>query len=284
MTEQSAEKYATADNMIDLDHYPIKSINDEPGKHFAARCRQNFHNSGLCALPGFIKPNAMSALVKEAESMREDAYFCKSLHNAYLTDEMTSDASDAVRTLEHTFVGSVPYDRIPTESSLNQLYLWDPLMKFIGHVLGKDTFHRLADPLGACTINVFVDGGEHGWHFDEAEFTVTLMLQKPDEGGAFEYVPGVRDLPDEKLIVEQVLAGERDLVKELPFTTGTLLIFGGRQTLHRVTRVSGKRARLLPVLCYSEHPDVVNSESVRQLFWGRTGPEVPMPAQHTSRF
>ena len=30
---------------------------------------------------------------------------------------------------------------------------------------------------------------------------------------------------------------------------------------------------LVPVLCYSENPGQVNSESVRQLFWGRTGPQ-----------
>jgi len=130
-----------------------------------------------------------------------------------------------------------------------------------------------SDPFGACSINVFVDGGEHGWHFDESEFTVTLMLQKPDKGGAFEYVPRIRGLPDEQVIVQSVLEGSRDRVVDLPFTAGTLLIFGGHQTLHRVTRVSGDRARLVPVLCFSEKPDQVNSEAVRKLFWGRTGPE-----------
>ena len=118
---------------------------------------------------------------------------------------------------------------------------------------------------------MFVDGGEHGWHFDESEFTVTLMLQAPETGGAFEYVPQIRGRADEKDIVGRVLDGDRNGVVELPFTAGTLLIFGGNQTLHRVTRVGGKRARLVPVLCYAEEPDLVNSESVRQLFWGRTG-------------
>lgn len=282
MTEENAAQNATADNMIDLDRYPIGSIHDGPGQQFAARCKQDYLSTGLCMLPGFIRPDSLASLATEAESMRNDAYFCKSTHNAYLSDDNTSDKSAAATRQEHTFVGSVPYDKIPAESALNRLYLWDPLKNFIGHVLGKDTFHRFADPFGACSINVFVDGGEHGWHFDESEYTVTLMLQKPDQGGAFEYVPRIRDLPEEKTIVEQVLAGDRDKVVELPFTAGTLLIFGGRQTLHRVSRVSGQRARLVPVLCYSEQPDVVNSESVRKLFWGRTGPNDPMPVQQSS--
>ena len=168
---------------------------------------------------------------------------------------------------------SIPYDRIGDDSSLRRLYLWDPLKDFVGAVLGKPRLHRFADPLGACSVNVFVDGGEHGWHFDESEFTVTLMLQAPESGGAFEYVPGIRGREDEKAIVATVLDGDRERVLELPFTAGTLLLFGGRRTLHRVTRVGGARPRLVPVLTYAERPGLRNSEAVRKLFWGRTGTE-----------
>jgi len=259
---------------VDLQRYPIADIKQGVGLKFANQCRRDYAETGLCMLPGFIPPDALRLLAEEAETLRKDAYFCKSTHNAYLTQDDPSVSDDDVsRRQEQTFVGSVPYDKIEPQSRLNQLYQWDPLKDFIGHVLGKSSFHRFADPFGACSINVFVNGGEHGWHFDESEFTVTLMLQKPEQGGAFEYVPRIRGLSDEKDIVEQVLDGAREKVVELPFTAGTLLIFGGRQTLHRVSRVSGDRARLVPVLCYSEEPDKVNSEAVRKLFWGRIGPE-----------
>ena len=154
---------------------------------------------------------------------------------------------------------------------LNRLYLWGPLKNFLGYVLNKSPFFRFADPLGACSINVFVDGGQHGWHFDESEFTVTLMLQQPDEGGDFEYVPQIRGLENEKQIVQHLLDGHRAGVVQLPFTPGCLLIFGGRQTIHRVTQVHRDVPRLVPVLCYAEQPDRVNSKIVRKLFWGRTG-------------
>lgn len=262
-----------ASDLVDLDRYPIASIQSGAGRQFAERSRRDYLDSGLCMLPGFIKPAALDRLAAEAEACRDDAYFCNSSHNAYLKDGDAATGGDAADKLQQqTFVGSVPYDKLERSGLLNQLYLWDPLKDFIGHVLDKQPFYRFADPFGACSINVFVDGGEHGWHFDESEFTVTLMLQKPALGGAFEYVPRIRGLADEKQIVAEVLNGARDKVVELPFTAGTLLIFGGRQTLHRVTRVSGDRARLVPVLCYSEAPDVVNSDSVRKLFWGRTGP------------
>ncbi|NKB77500.1 MAG: hypothetical protein GKR96_10780 [Gammaproteobacteria bacterium] len=70
-----------------------------------------------------------------------------------------------------------------------------------------------------------------------------------------------------------ILDGDRGRVVELPFSPGALLIFGGHQTIHRVTKVRGPKPRLVPVLCYSETPNQQNSESVRQLFWGRTGTE-----------
>ena len=260
----------SAADMVNLERYPIADLSSPEGSAFAQKCRQQYLQNGLCRLPEFILPEAQRLLAEEANTVSEQAYFCKSTHNAYLSEDNPElPADDVAKRQEQTFVGSVPYDRIHRGAHLRQLYLWDPLKDFIGFVLGKTEFHRFADPLGACSINVFVDGGEHGWHFDESEFTVTLMLQAPESGGAFEYVPQIRGLTDEKTIVANVLNGDRSQVMELPFSAGTLLIFGGRQTIHRVTRVHGLRPRLVPVLCYSEKPGLTNSPAVQKLFWGR---------------
>jgi hypothetical protein len=263
-----------ASNMVNLTRYPIADLESAEGTAFARNCREEYLQTGLCMLAEFIVPDALQSLAKEATSFADDAYFCKSSHSAYLAADNPDLAEDDVaRRQEQTFVGSVPYDRIDPQSQLNALYQWDPLKDFIGYVLGKKPLYRFADPFGACSINVFVDGGEHGWHFDESEFTVTLLLQPPQVGGVFEYLPLIRGRDDEEKIVADLLDGNRDGVVELPFSAGTLLIFGGNQTIHRVTRVQGDRPRLVPVLCYSESPGQVNSETVRKLFWGRSGPE-----------
>ena len=263
-----------AADMVDLQRYPIVDSECAESRAFAGQCRLRYLETGLCILPEFITPEAHKVLTEEANAISSQAYFCKSTHNAYLTeDDPNVSADDVSQRQEQTFVGSVAYDQITEDTHLRQLYLWDPLMDFIGFVLGKDKFYRFADPLGACSINVFVEGGEHGWHFDESEFTVTLMLQAPKSGGAFEYVPQIRGLANEKEIVSAVLNGDRDQVIELPFSARTLLIFGGQATIHRVTRVDGTRPRLVPVLCYSEQQDLKNSAAVRKLFWGRSGSE-----------
>lgn len=265
----------SAADLVNLQRYPIADLTRTDSKAFAEKCRKSYLETGLCSLPDFITPDAHRILTEEANSISGQAYFCKSTHNAYLTDDDPDlPAGDVANRQEQTFVGSVPYDQIAEGSCLRQLYGWDPLKDFIGYVLGKSELYRFADPLGACSINVFVDGGEHGWHFDESEFTVTLMLQAPESGGSFEYVPQIRGDAREREIVTRVLDGDYSRVVELPFKAGTLLIFGGQQTIHRVTRVSGDRPRLVPVLCYSEQKDLKNSEIVRKLFWGRTGNEV----------
>ena len=84
-------------------------------------------------------------------------------------------------------------------------------------------------------------------------------------------MPRIRGSEDEDAVVAAVLDGDRGRVLELPFTAGALLIFGGRQMLHRVTRVGGARPRLVPVLTYADRPGLANSEAVRMVFWGRTG-------------
>ena len=48
-------------------------------------------------------------------------------------------------------------------------------------VLGLPELHRLADCIGCCTVNVFRPGDEQGWHYDETEFSVTLMLAEAEK-------------------------------------------------------------------------------------------------------
>ncbi len=264
-----SQKTSAAD-IVDLSLYPISDLESAEGAACVSRHRQEFLETGLCILPNFVKPDALQKLADEGNAVADQAYFCTSTHNAYLTDDDTDlPADDVARRQEKTFVGSVAYDLLGESSMLKRLYLWEPLRHFIGSVLGKSEFYRLADPLGACSINVFVDGGQHGWHFDESEFSVTLMMQQPEIGGAFEYVTGIRGVDNEKELLEGILNGDRSNVVQLPFTSGTLLIFGGRQTIHRVTQVHGSIPRLVPVLCYAETPNHANSETVRKLFWGR---------------
>ena len=70
--------------------------------------------------------------------------------------------------------------------------------------------------------------------------------------------------------VEAVLQGKR-APTHLPIRPGTLVLFRGRNALHRVTPTIGAIPRYLVVLAYNGEPGISLSETARQTFYGRIG-------------
>ena len=68
--------------------------------------------------------------------------------------------------------------------------------------------------------------------------------------------------------VDAVLNGDRP-VDTLPFEPGTLVLFRGRNSMHRVTPTIGDTTRYLVVLAYNSQPGISLSENARQTFYGR---------------
>jgi alkylated DNA repair dioxygenase AlkB len=260
-------------DVVDLDRYPIADLGVAEAQTLVARCRQQLADEGATILPGFVTPAAVAAIAAQANAAEAQAFFCDSTHNAYLTpDDSSLAADDPRRRRLHTVVGSIAYDLIDHDSPLRRLYNWPPLIEFVRNVLDVPALHQFADPLGACSINVFRPGHRHQWHFDETEFTTTIMLQEAEDGGFFDYVPHVRRVDGSEVQrVRRILDGDESDVRRLPFTTGTMSIFAGRASLHRVTEVLGSRTRLVAVLAFNAKAGVTNSAEVRQLFWGRSG-------------
>ena len=142
---------------------------------------------------------------------------------------------------------------------------------FLGNVLGETELYAYADPLSSINVHYASDGQELGWHFDNSSFAITLMIQKPDAGGEFEYVRDVRDADAGEMnfiASANVLDGETD-TRKLSMEPGTLVMFRGRNSMHRVTPVIGDRTRILVVFAYNTQPDVSLSESARLTFFGR---------------
>jgi len=163
------------------------------------------------------------------------------------------------------------YDLIPAAAPIRRLYESDDLTAFIAAVLGKRVLYRSADPLDALEIAVFGDGDELGWHFDNSEFSVTVMYSESEAGGHFDYYPWLRGEHDENYPgVQKVLLGDQGGVISLPGSPGTLAVFRGQHALHRVTPVSGPRPRINSVLTYGERPGMKLNRLTQELFYGRT--------------
>jgi len=166
---------------------------------------------------------------------------------------------------------AIAYDLIPGGAPIRRLYESADLTGFIAAVLGKPVLYRSADPLDALEIAIFGDGDELGWHFDNSEFSVTVMYAEAETGGHFDYYPWLRDGRDENYAgVRKVLLGDPGGVIRLPSGPGTLAVFRGQHALHRVTPVSGPRPRINSVLTYGERPGMKLNRLTQELFYGRT--------------
>ena len=165
----------------------------------------------------------------------------------------------------------VAYDITPIDSPLRRLYEWDPLRGLVEAVLRRGPIFRYADPFGALNLAVMGQGDQLQWHFDQTDFVVSLAIQSAEAGGDFEVVPRIRTVDDERYDdVAAVLAGDRSRVETLPMTPGTLLVFEGRHSLHKVSPVAGARWRHVGLLAYDTKPGTKGSDLLRADRYGRT--------------
>ena len=97
------------------------------------------------------------------------------------------------------------------------------------------------------------------------------MIQKSQKGGEFQYVRNFRDADNNDMNfsgVKKLLRGEIDS-ESLSMEPGTLVLFRGKNSIHRVTPVEGDVTRILAVLAYNSEPNISLSETSRMTFYGR---------------
>jgi hypothetical protein len=233
--------------------------------------RAQMRESGACELPGFVRPEALGEFVEDARRIAPLAHRSGGLGTVYLGFPDETFAADHPRQwLGNYGVGAVAYDLFPDDSPVRRLFEWDELRAFVAAILGLDTVYPYADPLGALNLAVMGDGDELQWHFDQTDFVVSLALQDGEEGGDFEVAPFIRTPDDERYDdVARVLAGDREPLTVLPMTPGTLLVFAGRHSMHRVSPIHGGTPRLVALFGYDTRPGTMSSELLKAVRYGR---------------
>jgi hypothetical protein len=259
--------------IVDLDRYPIDRLETAPGTALVAAAREALRAVGACDLPGFLRPEAITAAVASALSVRAKAYRTEQTHDIEFSglspDSLAAD--DPRRTRIRSGKEGTALDDIPGDSPVRALYESEAMLAFIGAALEVGPLYRSADPLGALNYMYYAPGDELGWHFDGADFVVTLLLQAPQAGGTFEFAPMLRsedDRNDEG--VRALLGGERQSIRTMSGEPGTLALFRGHWSPHRVTPVEGERVRINAVLSYAGAPGHRLGEETYRLFYGRT--------------
>jgi hypothetical protein len=261
----------SAATLVDQARYPLEDLDAPAGRRLVSWCRAQLAESGACELPGFLTPAAVRALATEADDLVPLAHRSRVEGTCYLDfpDEAYADGHPR-RVLGPNALRAVAYDLFPADSGIRALYEWDGLRAFVAAALDKATLYPYADPLGALNLAVMEADDELAWHFDQTDFVVSLALVPADQGGDFEYAPRLRAADDERYDdVAAVLHGDTTPVRHLPMTPGTLLLFEGRYSLHRVTPIAGPRARLVALLAYDTKPGTTSSELLRLVRYGR---------------
>lgn len=267
-----------AGDLVDLERYPILDLESSAARALIAQCRADLKAEGAANLYGFIRPAAVDALVREAEALLPVARVKKSgSRNVYvkpIDDTWPSDHPGRTM-LAQGGSAQIAYDQIPADAGIRRLFEWDALTDFVAAALGKPKLYRFADPFQAANLIYLREGEGSPWHFDHNDSTVTLLLQEPEAGGEFEYVPFLRSRANPNLEgIRRLISGDRSGVRSPERHSGTLTMFLGEFSAHRVAPVKGSRARITAIFTYDEQPGRESSDEANILVYGPRAAEI----------
>ena len=121
----------------------------------------------------------------------------------------------------------------------------------------------------SININYYDKGDALGWHFDNSDYTITLLIKNCSKGGIYEffndmrYKNGKEDYDLVEKILDKKVKGTR-----VNSIEGDLMIFKGNKSIHQVTAVE-EGERILVTFNYNETKGISLSEQSRRTFFGR---------------
>lgn len=239
--------------------------------------RNEYTRKGWVAIPNFVTATSCADLLGEATKLLESdaAFYSTDAHTVYQeSGDATFGGDHARNTLQQSSKRIIDYARLGAESPLRQLYVKPALLSLVQQIVSPTRRLHLSEcPFNAAYYNMYRAGDGLGWHFDKGEFGVNLILQTPSGGGDFEYHHNTRTPPDNWAFdtVDSILAGNRAGVvsAEGHVGAGSLVIFNGRQSLHRVSPVEGAIPRINAILVYEGAPGQRLGEYPLRKFFGR---------------
>jgi hypothetical protein len=220
-------------------------------------CSVDFEKNGWIHIPGFIPQSLASELESEMETLLDNncGFHSYDSHNVYQEDPDPSFRESHTRNcLQRSEKTAVDYANLVPSSPLRKIYYNESLRELVRVCVGLEKLHLSACPFNAAYYNRFEPGNELGWHFDRSSFGVNLVLQPADSGGDFEFSHNTRSDEDMHSFdkVQRTLDGNaEDVIRVGSVGPGSLIIFNGRHSLHRVTPVTIGR-RMNAILTYEQ--------------------------------
>ncbi len=259
--------------LIDLDRYPLDDLDSEAGLQLVADTRASLGAIGSCSLPGFVRASVISEMAAQASSLEHLAYSGPTEVTPYFFNYNLGEGVEVpddhpLKRKGRRNLAQVATDLIPEQHLLSRLYYSPVMPVFLARVLEQPVY-RNQDKYQSLNISMMNTGGCQQWHFDCGPMVTTLLLQAPDAGGAFEYVPELRSDENENFDqVRRVLDGDTRRNKQIKVEAGALNLFHGHYSMHRVTEVRGDRMRIQAILGFSTNPNIVGNLDSSILHYG----------------
>jgi len=270
--------------LIDLERYPLHQLESAAGQQLVAQCIDDLQRNGMFTLKEFMRREVIDEMLPELlQKFKRESFTHARQHNIYFNDDIDDIPADhpamaRVETINHTLCG----DQLA--EPLRQIYFWSGLTGFLARVMHKSNLYPMDDPLACANVMGYYAGEGLNWHFDRSEFTTTLLLQSPQQGGDFQYCQDLRSEQDPNYDgIASLLRGEYPEVMTLKLGAGDLNVFKGKNTAHRVTSPVGELARVITVFSYYETPGRMFSDEENMGFYGRTNSWVAKKSRGVGR-
>ena len=258
---------------LDLDRYPLDRPGQAAWQALVARCRADLEAQGMFNLEGLMPRAVAEADARKlAPKFAREAFRHERVHNIYFLKSVDGLPPDHPALTEFRTSNDTLCEDQLSGTAISRLYRWPDFAVFLAAVMRREALYPMGDPLAGLNAMSYAQGQSLNWHFDRSEFTTTMLLQAPERGGEFIYRTDLRQEGAPNYDgVARLLRGEDEEVKRLTLAPGTLNVFRGKNTPHRVGDVAGERARVIAVFSFYDRPGVAFSEDERIGFYGRAG-------------
>lgn len=268
------------DGLVDTERYPIDAPASTQYQALVEQCRGDMAARGCAVLPGFVPVQAALAMADQLGAMETfNRCHVLSAWGDPPGDDLAHDHIHRRQFPEDTHV--LAGDQL-VGTRLRQLYETDMLNAFLADALDVPALYRFDDRFQDLNVVQIKDGGLHAWHYDLSDFVITLLLQKPEIGGQFEFAPFIRGqvIPgvvggrdgrvwDERYgDVEQLFAGTWPATQLLDLEPGDLVMFNGLRSMHRVRAVHGPTNRMIAVMSYDTKPGFSSTNAINARLYG----------------
>ena len=253
-------------SFIDLDRYPLHQLDSELGQSLIAKCHRMMAEDTICVLPGFLRPVVTKDLAAEIDALESYARNINFLTTLYGWMDNSGFPEEHPRSrLFRRQCSVLTTDQLDDNGLCMQLFQFNQLTEFVRRLLNYETLYQSACPNISARLNIMSSGDQFPWHFDTNDGVVSFITQEADHGGIFEYAPLIRSEDDENYPGVARILNNDDQPKQAEAPPGSFILFLGRRSLHRVSKVGDTtKSRQSLLFSYDQKPGMVFPEKTRK--------------------